>query len=64
MKIKKNNNVVATISINLIEEGMKMISLSQWREDMTVWPGKDEKCTKEERGVIPRTKDLCRIVII
>ena len=41
------------IEIILIEEGMKMISLSQWREDMTVWSGKDEKCTKERRGVIP-----------
>ena len=38
---------------------MKMISMSQWREDMTVWSGKDEKCTKEERGVIPQTKELC-----
>ena len=25
---------------------------------MTVWSGKDEKCTKEERGVIPQTKEL------
>ena len=32
--------------------------MSQWREDMTVWPGGDKKCTKEERGVIPQTKEL------
>ena len=31
---------------------------------MTGWSGKDEKCTKEERGVIPQTKELCRIIII
>ena len=52
------------IRIILIDEEMKMISMSQWREDMTVWSGKDEKSAKEERGVIPPSNErvACRIV--
>ena len=53
MKQKNYSRVVATIRIILIEEGMKMISMSQWRENMTVWSGRDKKGTKEKRGVIP-----------
>ena len=35
------------ISINLIEEVMRLINMSQWREDMTVWLGQeDESRTK------------------
>ena len=39
-----------TIKINLIDEGMKLVSMSQWREDMTVWSGRDKKGTKDKRG--------------
>ena len=55
-----------TIEIILNEEEMKMMSMSQWREDMTVWPGGDKKCTKERIGVILLSNErvVCKMVII